>query len=546
MGQDFNAKLSGFILAKDGPPDDKTHVSTRVMGTCGYIAPEYLATGHLTEKCDVYSFGVVLQELLSGRWGFEISVDEEQVLVDWTRSYLSKKKEVNRVVDPKLEGQYPLEGAVIVSNLALHGLGLCASTFCVTDLKRVCPSELRVGGREACKSACEAFGSSEYCCSGAFNSPATCKPSVYSQMFKSACPRSYSYAYDDPTSTFTRSVADYTVIFCKSCNSSASSSPNITFYSGESSGESLPKPRSEDGQPYANAKPIPFKELKNATRNFRPDRILGEGGFGLVFKGWINERTLTAAKPGSGMTVAIKKWNPNSVKEWLTEVNYLSHFRHPNLIKLIAYCTEGDNLLLVYEFMPKGSLDNHFFRRHQCLSWSTRIKVAVDTARGLSFLHDAKNKVIHRNLKSSDILLDEHFNAKLSGFGLAEDGPHDDKTHVSSKVMGLYGYVAPEYLATGHLTEKCDVYSFGVVLLELLSGRRASEISADEEQLLVDWTRSYLSKKKEVNRVVDPKLKGQYPLEGVVIVSNLALQCLSSNPKSRPRMAEVLATLERL
>ncbi|CAI9779320.1 unnamed protein product [Fraxinus pennsylvanica] len=313
----------------------------------------------------------------------------------------------------------------------------------------------------------------------------------------------------------------------------ASSSSSIPFYSGESSGESLPKPRSEDGQPNANAKPIRFEELKKATRNFRPDRILGKGGVGPVFKGWINEQTLTSTNPGSGMTVAIKKWNPNGIKrfkeEWLTEVKHLGYFRHPNLIKLIAFCAEGDNLLLVYEFMPKGSLDNHLFRSHQCLSWSTRIKIAVDTARGLSFSHDAKNKVIHRNLKSAHILLDEDFNAKLSGFGLAKDGPPDDETHVSTQVTGTSGYIAPEYLAT-----------------ELLSGRWGFEISADDEQVLVDWTRSYLSKKKEVNRVVDPKLEGQYPLEGAVTVLNLALQCVSDNPRSRPRMAEVLATLERL
>ncbi|CAI9779321.1 unnamed protein product [Fraxinus pennsylvanica] len=298
-------------------------------------------------------------------------------------------------------------------------------------------------------------------------------------------------------------------IILKSCYSSASSSSSIPFYSG-------------DGQPNANAKPIRFKELKKATRNFRPDRILGKGGVGLVFKGWINEHTLTAANPGSGMTVAIKK---QFEEEWLREVKYLEYFRHPNLIKLIAYCAEGDKLLLVYEFMPKGSLDNHLFGSHQCLSWSTRIKVAVDTARGLSFLHDAKNNVIHRNLKSAHILLDEHFNAMLSGFDLATDGPPDHKTHVSTRVIGTHGYVAPEYLATGHLAENCDVYGFGVVLLELLSGRRASAITTAKDYLLPDRIKLYFSKKEEVNRVVDPKLKGQYPLEEPVIVSNLALQC---------------------
>ncbi|CAA2994224.1 kinase 2B, chloroplastic-like [Olea europaea subsp. europaea] len=138
------------------------------------------------------------------------------------------------------------------------------------------------------------------------------------------------------------------------------------------------------------------------------------------------------------------------------------------------------------------------------------------------------------------------FNFKLGGFGLARDGPPDDRTHVTTRVVGTQGYSAPEYIATGHLTEKCDVYAFGVVMLELLSGRRALDTSSDKHRNLVYWARPYLSKKENVYRVVDKKLDGQHLQEGAVIFSNLALQCVSHNPKSRPSMAEVLATLERL
>ncbi|KAL2484591.1 Protein kinase 2B [Abeliophyllum distichum] len=348
-------------------------------------------------------------------------------------------------------------------------------------------------------------------------------------------------------SSFTSPLHDHFPV--NSGSPEAPSGPSTPLCSRD---ESLPIRRSDDGiLQLPIAKPILFKELQKATRHFRPDTIVGEGGFGPVFKGWINELTLTAAKPGSGMTVAIKKWNPNGFQgfnEWMTGVSYLLQFRHPNLIKLIAYCNEGKNLLSVYEFMPKGSLDNHLFRRgHQCLSWATRIKVAVGAARGLSFLHDAKKQVIHRSFKTADILLDEEFNAKLSDFDFAKDGPSGDATHVSTRVMGTSGYVAPEYMATGHLSGKCDVYAFGVVLLELLSGRRATDRSTDHKiQNLVDWARPYLSKKKKLYRVMDTKLEGQYPQEGAVIVANLALQCLSHEPKSRPCMAEVLATLEGL
>ncbi|GMP94083.1 hypothetical protein CsSME_00043675 [Camellia sinensis var. sinensis] len=340
-------------------------------------------------------------------------------------------------------------------------------------------------------------------------------------------------------------------ISSKTSNSSARSTLTVPSCN-ENSTESLPTPRSE-GEILSspNVKSFLFNELKNATRNFRPDSLLGEGGFGYVFKGWIDEHTLAAAKPGSGMVVAVKKLKPEGFqghKEWLTEVNYLGQLHHPNLVKLIGYCIEGDNRLLVYEFMPKGSLENHLFRRGpQPLPWATRIKVAIGAARGLSFLHDAEAQVIYRDFKASNILLDADFNAKLSDFGLAKAGPTGDRTHVSTQVMGTHGYAAPEYVATGRLTAKSDVYSFGVVLLELLSGRRAVDKSkVGVEQNLVDWAKPYLGDKRKLFRIMDTKLEGQYPQKGAYTAATLALQCLSTEAKVRPRMSEVLTDLEQL
>ncbi|GMN41811.1 hypothetical protein TIFTF001_011034 [Ficus carica] len=251
------------------------------------------------------------------------------------------------------------------------------------------------------------------------------------------------------------------------------------------------------------------------------------------------------------MVVAVKKLKPEGFqghKEWLTEVNYLGQLHHPNLVKLIGYCLEAENRLLVYEFMPKGSLENHLFRRGpQPLSWAVRMKVAISAARGLSFLHEAKSQVIYRDFKASNILLDADFNAKLSDFGLAKAGPTGDRTHVSTQVMGTHGYAAPEYVATGRLTAKSDVYSFGVVLLELLSGRRAvDKTKVGIEQNLVDWAKPYLGDKRKLFRIMDTKLEGQYPQKGAFTAASLAMQCLNNEAKTRPKMADVLAALEQL
>ncbi|KAL2238540.1 probable serine/threonine-protein kinase PBL3 isoform X1 [Sesamum indicum] len=302
----------------------------------------------------------------------------------------------------------------------------------------------------------------------------------------------------------------------------------------------------------SNLKSFTFGDLKNATRNFRSDSLLGEGGFGYVFKGWIDEHTFAPSRPGSGMVVAVKKLKPESFqghREWLTEVNYLGLLHHENLVKLIGYCSESDHKLLVYEYMPKGSLENHLFRKGaQLMSWATRMRIAVDVARGLSFLHSLDANVIYRDLKASNVLLDAEFNAKLSDFGLAREGPKGDKTHVSTRVVGTRGYAAPEYVATGHLTPKSDVYSFGVVLLELLSGKRATgdDNAGGAEESLVDWAKPFLSDNRKVLRIMDSRLGGQYSKKGAQAAAALALRCLHTDPKYRPPMTEVLAALEQL
>ncbi|CAA0834921.1 Protein kinase superfamily protein [Striga hermonthica] len=292
------------------------------------------------------------------------------------------------------------------------------------------------------------------------------------------------------------------------------------------------------------ARSFTLKELAQATRNFREMNLIGEGGFGSVYKGRLE----------SGTIVAVKQLNLDGLQgnqEFIVEVLMLSLLHHPNLVNLIGYCTDGDQRLLVYEFMPMGSLENHLFDLEpdqRPLSWSTRLKIAVGAARGLEYLHCKANPpVIYRDLKSSNILLDNEYNVKLSDFGLAKLGPVGDKTHVSTRVMGTYGYCAPEYAMSGKLTLKSDIYSFGVVLLELITGRKAMDFSKKPgEQNLVVWSRPFLKDRRNFVKMVDPLLKGKFPVKSLQHAVVITSMCLQELAIARPTISDVATALEYL
>ncbi|KAE9445400.1 hypothetical protein C3L33_22703, partial [Rhododendron williamsianum] len=253
-----------------------------------------------------------------------------------------------------------------------------------------------------------------------------------------------------------------------------------------------------------------YKFLETATENFQESKILGEGGFGCVYK----------AKLGENIQVAVKRLNsgsPNSVREFelQTEVELLSKIQHPNIISLLGYSLHGEARLLVYELMQNGSLETqlHGPSHGSALSWHHRMKIALDTARGIEYLHEhCKPAVIHRDLKSSNILLDSNFNAKLSDFGLAiADGTQNKK---NLKLSGTLGYVAPEYLLDGELTHKSDVYGFGVVLLELLLGRTSVEkLGPSKCQSIVSWAMPQITDRSKLPSIVDPVVRNTMDLK---------------------------------
>lgn len=307
--------------------------------------------------------------------------------------------------------------------------------------------------------------------------------------------------------------------------------------------------------PTSNLKIYSFSDMKTATKSFKSDTVLGIGGFGTVFKGWVDEKTLAPSRIGTGMIVAIKKLNPESMQgfdEWQSEVNFLGRLSHPNLVKLLGYCWEDKDLLLVYEFMQKGSLENHLFRRTgsnaiEPLSWDIRLKIAIGAARGLAFLHSSEKKIIYRDFKASNILLDGNYNAKISDFGLAKLGPSGGESHVTTRVMGTYGYAAPEYVATGHLYVKSDVYGFGVVLLEMLTGLRVLDMKRPSSQHnLIDWAKPQLSQKRKLKSIMDARIEGQYSSKAALQAAQLTLKCLETDHKNRPSMTEVVEVLEQI
>uniref|UniRef100_A0A6M2EZJ5 non-specific serine/threonine protein kinase n=1 Tax=Populus davidiana TaxID=266767 RepID=A0A6M2EZJ5_9ROSI len=324
------------------------------------------------------------------------------------------------------------------------------------------------------------------------------------------------------------------------CYSSRDLSESVGFF------ELLSQRRANDLRVFS------FSELKSATRGFSRGLLIGEGGFGCVYRGVV--KVPDDHDSNSKMDVAIKQLNRHGFqghKEWINEVSFLGVVKHPNLVKLVGYCAEDDERgiqrLLVYELMRNKSLEDHLLAKvlPVPLPWMTRLKIAQDAARGLAYLHEEMDfQLIFRDFKASNVLLDEDFNAKLSDFGLARLGPPEGLGHVSTTVVGTVGYAAPEYVQTGRLTAKSDVWSFGVVMYELITGRRAVERNLPRgEHKLLEWVKPFVSDSKKLHRILDPRLEGQYCIRSAQKLSALANKCVAKQPRSRPKMSEVVEML---
>ncbi|XP_073142176.1 probable receptor-like protein kinase At5g24010 [Henckelia pumila] len=319
--------------------------------------------------------------------------------------------------------------------------------------------------------------------------------------------------------------------------------PLVPLYGGSSYSRTTDK--TVLGSPFADLNlglKLHLSEIQSATKNFDPKLIIGEGGFGKVYKGMLR----------NGTRVAVKRSEPESgqgVPEFETEIMVLSSIRHNHLVSLVGYCDERDEMILVYEFMEKGTLREHLYSEESrekstprsTLSWEQRVRICVGAAKGIHYLHTGSSGVIiHRDIKSTNILLDEYYVAKVADFGLSRSGP-PDQTHVSTEVKGSFGYLDPEYFKFLQLTQKSDVYSFGVVLLEVLCARPV--VSARDPVSLVEWGMSWI-RKEQLEQIVDPLLEGKINPGSLRKFGETVEKCLQEYGADRPNMVDVLWDLE--
>ncbi|XP_051150817.1 probable serine/threonine-protein kinase At1g01540 [Andrographis paniculata] len=306
--------------------------------------------------------------------------------------------------------------------------------------------------------------------------------------------------------------------------------------SGNGGGESRPPEVSHLGWGHWYT----LRELEESTHGFADENVIGEGGYGIVYHGVMKDNTRVAVKN-------LLNNRGQAEREFKVEVEAIGRVRHKNLVRLLGYCAEGAHRMLVYEYVDNGNLEQWLHGDvgpQSPLTWEIRMQIILGAAKGLTYLHEGlEPKVVHRDIKSSNILLDRQWNAKVSDFGLAKL-IGSDRSYITTRVMGTFGYVAPEYASTGMLNDKSDVYSFGILIMEIISGRSPVDYGRPPGEVnLVDWLKSMVSS-RNAEGVLDPKLPEQPSSRALKRALLVALRCVDPNAQKRPKMGHVVHMLD--
>ncbi|XP_076955848.1 receptor like protein kinase S.2-like [Bidens hawaiensis] len=488
LDQNYAAKIADFGLAIIGPTNQtRTYVSTVVKGTFGYMDPNYFYTGRLTRKSDVFAFGVVLLEVLSGRPALDESLDEG--LAIWAQDLIRKGK-LTQIISPSLTDH--------ISKCSLKEFsGVAVRCLHSHPNQRPSMSEV-VGSLDRALSFQERKASS------------TQEWITIKKIWSFLSPKGHSEAgssRQDPNRFPLRGIAAF---------------PSIN----------------DDLDTSTGPRRFLLRDLIVATDNFSDVNKLGQGGFGCVYKGYLSREDIL---------VAVKKISRNSKqgkKEYMTEVKVISSLRHRNLVKLIGWCHDEAQFLLVYEYIPNGSLDNYLFFKKCILTWDLRYKIATGLASALEYLHEwCEQCVVHRDIKTSNIMLDSEFNAKLGDFGLARLMDHESDVKTAS-IAGTFGYLAPECIQTGRISKESDVYCFGVVALEIACGKSVNHrVDLDKDFRFIEWVWD-LQGKSQLLSGVDQMLNEEFDAKEAKRLMMVGLWCSHPERSLRPSIGQVIQVLK--
>ncbi|KAG8378700.1 hypothetical protein BUALT_Bualt07G0012500 [Buddleja alternifolia] len=560
LDENFIAKVSDFGLAKhENRSKSQSYVSTNVKGTFGYLDPYYLTTRKLTRKSDTYAFGVVLLEVLSGRPAVDTSLAEDkQILIKWARENISKGK-IDQIIDSNLGGEISedsLKAFVGVAERCLHDEPKKRPTMAQVVLQL----EFALEQQESTKSSVPKNITSPVDddirpLNNQTNLSARTRPvtmaSTYVQNLtrppneqtKSKVVNAEPTGRKDKLSRIWPWDAFWNAVRIRTKNELLLSGNPAGYHTKETAQKDK---HTAKMQPI-NVPAIPIDELKGITNNFGSKSFIGEGLYGRVYHGVLR----------SGQAAAIKKLDSSKKpgRGFLAQVSKISNAKHENVVQLLGYCVHGGLRVLAYEYAPNGSLHDILHGQKgvkgaqpgPVLSWSQRVKIALGAANGLKYLHEeAQPCIIHCDLKSSNVMLFDDDVTKITDCELSNQAPYMEARLHSTRVIGTFGYHAPEYTMTGLKSLKSDVYSFGVVLLELLTGRKPIDHTRPRgQQSLLTWATPKLGEDK-VKQCVDPRLNEEYPPKAVAKMAEIAALCVQYEAEFRPDMRIVVKALQSL